>query len=188
MGILEMVSLGIGLAMDASAVSMVDGFNNSEIKLNKTVLIAFLFALFQCLMPLTGYFIAHTILFNFISKFAPFVALIVLGFIGLKMLIEGLKNCDECDCLKKLCFKLLILQAIATSIDALSVGLVFTTFEPFLAIKASIIIGLVTFPLSFVSVFIGKKFGTLLQNKAQLLGGIILIGIGLFIFIKGFII
>lgn len=185
MGIVEMISLGLGLAMDASAVSMVDGFNNSNIKLKKSCFIAFLFAFFQCLMPLLGYFIAHTILFNIISKFAPYVALIVLGFIGIKMLLEGLKKCDECDCIKKLCFKLLVLQAIATSIDALSVGLVFASYEPFIAVEASIIIGLVTFSLSLASIYIGKKFGTIFQNKAQVLGGIILVLIGLFIFLKG---
>lgn len=185
MGIIEMLSLGVGLAMDASAVSMANGFNANCATKKKALLIAFLFGLFQGLMPLIGYFIAHTILFDLISKFAPIVSLVVLSIIGGKMFIDGLKKEeDDCNC-STLTFKVLLIQAIATSIDALSVGLVLANLEPMTAILASVVIAIVTFILSLISVFIGKKFGTILQNKAQLLGGIILVIIGVFLFIKG---
>lgn len=185
MGIVEMLLLGVGLSMDACAVSMANGFNPHCKKLNKVFLIAFLFGLFQGLMPLLGYFVAHSILFDIISKFAPYVSLIVLTIIGGKMIADGMKNDEDADCCSGLGFKLLLIQAIATSIDALSVGLVLASFKVKTALLASLVIALVTFALSLVAVFIGKKFGTILQNKAQLLGGIILVLIGVFIFIKG---
>ena len=186
MSIFEMLSLGVGLAMDASAVSMANGFNANCATAKKGLLIAFLFGLFQGLMPLAGYFVAHTILFDIISKFAPYVALVVLGIIGVKMFIDGLKKEEEeCCCCCNLTFKTLFVQAIATSIDALSVGLVFASYAVMTAVTASIVIAIVTFVLSFVAVFVGKKFGTLLQNKAQLFGGAVLVIIGIVIFLEG---
>ena len=186
MSFFEMLSLGVGLAMDASAVSMANGFNANCATVKKGLIIAFLFGLFQGLMPLAGYFVAHTILFDIISKFAPYVALVVLGIIGVKMFIDGLKKEEEdCCCCCHLSFKVLLVQAIATSIDALSVGLVLASYEVMTAITASLVIAIVTFILAYIALFIGKRFGMVLKNKAQLFGGVVLVIIGFVIFLKG---
>ena len=101
------------------------------------------------------------------------------------MLLEGLKKCDEEECVKPFCMKLLLLQAFATAIDALSVGIIMVDYEIIELIIALSLIGITTFVLSFIGVLIGRKFGVLLNNKASILGGIILIAIGLEIFISG---
>ena len=177
------ILLGVGLAMDASAVSMANGLNESKMKINKILLIAFMFGFFQALMPLIGYLLGHAIL-ELIETFIPWIALILLGFIGGKMLYEGIKNDEESE-VKALTFKVLVFQAIATSIDALSVGFTFADYLIIEALLACGIIAFVTFIICVLSVYIGKKFGDKLGNKAEILGGIILIGIGLEIFITG---
>lgn len=177
--------LGIGLAMDACAVSMANGLNEPKMKINKVLLIATMFAVFQALMPFIGYLVGSSFLTK-IEWIIPWVALVLLGFIGLKMLIDGIKHKDDCceEC-KKLTFKALIIQAIATSIDALSVGFTISNYNIFEAIVSVLVIALVTLPICIAGVYIGKKFGTKLGCKAEILGGIILITIGLEIFISG---
>ncbi len=182
---IQSILLGIALAMDACAVSMANGLNEPNMKKRKIVLIAFMFAFFQALMPLIGYFIGHAIL-QYIEKFIPWIALILLCFLGGKMLFEGFKK-EEDNEAKVLTFATLFVQAIATSIDALSVGLTIAEYSIGEAVICALIIATITFILSFASVFIGKKFGTKLGNKAEMLGGIILIGIGIEIFISGLI-
>lgn len=184
MSIGEMFLLGVGMAMDASAVSMTNGLVEPKMKKNKMLLIAFAFGFFQFLMPLIGYF-AGSIFKDFLTQFTSFVALFLLSFIGGKMLIEGIKHTKSDDIIAtNLTYKDLFVQAIATSIDALTIGLMFVGWKTTRAFLASGIIGIVTFCLSFICIIIGKKFGDKLSNKAEIVGGIILILIGIKTFIE----
>lgn len=176
--------LAIGLAMDACAVSMANGLKEPKMKIKKALLIAIMFGVFQGIMPLIGYLIGATLLKK-VEWIIPWVALILLAFIGVKMLIEGIKNNQEnTHEFKELTFKVLLVQAIATSIDALSVGFSIANYKLLEAIVCVLIVASITFIISFIAVFIGKKFGIKLGNKAEILGGIILIAIGIEIFIS----
>ena len=182
------ILLGFALAMDACAVSMVNGMNDTKMKYYKVIFVAFLFGLFQALMPLAGYLVGHLFI-SIIEPFIPWIALILLTIIGGKMLYEGIKHKEDC-CdkkIQKLTIGALIIQAIATSIDALSAGLTFANYTLTEAIICVLIIMLITFIVCLISVYIGKKFGACLGNKAEILGGVILILIGLEIFITGII-
>ena len=176
--------LGIGLAMDAFSVSLANGLHEPKMKICRMCLIAGIFALFQFAMPMTGWVCVYTVaeLFGAFKNLIPWIALILLCFIGGKMLFEAIKNKDE-DEDTALSFGMLLVQGVATSIDALSVG--FTISEHTLpeALFACGIIGVLTFFICFAGIAIGKTAGTKLKNKAGILGGIILIFIGLEIFI-----
>ena len=183
------VMLGVGLAADAFSVSLANGLNESKMKTNKMLLVAGMFAVFQGLMPMLGWFFVHTLVeyFKVFEKFIPWIALILLVFIGGKMIIEAFdKKCSEEE-VKPLGIGLLLIQALATSIDALSVGFTIATHTFFPALVTALIIALITFVICFIGIIIGKKFGTKLKNKASLLGGLILIIIGIEIFITGMI-
>ena len=183
------ILLGIGLAMDAFAVSVSDGLKESNIKIKKAILIAFMFALFQLAMPLIGYFVGHAFV-SYIDKFIPYIALLLLGFLGTKMIVEFVKKlkCPECIIEKEtITLKVILIQAVATSIDALSTGLTFCNYNVMDAILCVSIIGVVTFVICLFGVYIGKKSQTILTKYADLVGGIILILIGLEIFIMGII-
>ena len=185
--ILLSIGEGLGLAMDAFSVSLANGLNEPCMKKGKMCLVSGTFAFFQALMPLIGWFCVHTLVeyFKVFEKFIPWIALALLVFIGGKMLIEGIENkCEENEC-KKLSFGLLIVQGIATSIDALSVGFTISGHNFFEALITALVIAVVTFIICFAGIIIGKKFGTKLSNKASIFGGIILILIGLEIFITG---
>lgn len=182
------IMFGIGLAMDAFSVSLANGMNEKRMKVGRMCTIAGVFAFFQAIMPLLGWVAVHTILeyFKGFSVFIPYIALILLSFIGGKMIYEGLKkDCDCEDC--SVGFGALIVQGIATSIDALSVGLDIGEYNFWQALICCIVIALVTFIVCMFGVWAGKKFGNLLSNKATVLGGVILVGIGLYIFLKGVI-
>lgn len=176
--------LGIGLAMDACAVSMANGLNEPKMSKSKMILIAFMFGFFQALMPLIGFFLGHAVL-EYIEKFIPWIALILLLFIGGKMLFEGIKGDIDEGKILSLTFKTLFIQSIATSIDALSVGFSIADYKINEAFICASIIAIVTFVICIIAINIGKKFGTKLGSKAEILGGIILIGIGIEIFITG---
>lgn len=183
--VLTSLFLGIGLAMDACAVSMANGLNEPNMKFRKILLIGFMFGLFQGIMPLTGYLIGATFLTK-IEWIIPWVALILLGFIGGKMLVEGIKHKDETqEQAKALTFKVLFVQTIATSIDALSVGFSIADYTLTQALACVCTVAAITFGISVGAVFLGKKFGTKLGNKAEILGGVILIAIGIEIFVSG---
>lgn len=183
--IITSIFLGIGLAMDACCVSMANGLNEPKMKINKILLIAAIFGIFQGLMPFIGYLIGAAVL-NSIEWIIPWIALTLLGFIGGKMLYEGIRHNDvECNDNKSLTFKVLIVQAIATSIDALSVGFTISNYSLIDAVICVIFIAVITLIICVFAVFIGKNFGTKLGNKAEILGGIILIAIGIEIFISG---
>lgn len=182
------IGFGIGLAMDAFSVSLANGLNEPDMKPGRSCTIAGVFAGFQIAMPLIGWFCIHTIanVFNSFLKFVPWIALILLLYIGGKMLVEGIKGGDdENDTIAKVGIGQLIVQGIATSIDALSTGFAMAEFDAMSAIIESLIIGIVTFGICIGGLRLGRKFGTKLAGKASILGGVILILIGLEIFIKG---
>ena len=183
------VMLGVGLAADAFSVSLANGLNENKMKTNKMLLVAGMFAVFQGLMPMLGWFFVHTLVeyFKVFEKFIPWIALVLLVFIGGKMLIEGWDNKCEEEEVKPLGIGLLLVQALATSIDALSVGFTIATHTFVPALVTALIIAIITFAICFIGIIIGKKFGTKLKNKASLLGGRILIIIGIEIFITGMI-
>lgn len=182
------VLLGVGLAMDAFSVSLADGLNDTHMKPKKMCIIAGIFALFQALMPLTGWFFIHTIVqyFQAFEKFIPWIALGLLGYIGIKMLLEAREANDGEHEKPALGFSALILQAIATSIDALSVGFTISEYGFLEALLAAVIIAAVTFVICMFGLEIGKKAGTKLAGKANILGGVILIFIGIEIFVGSF--
>lgn len=185
---LNSVLLGVGLAMDAFSVSLANGLNEPDMKRGKQCGIAGVFAAFQAVMPMLGWVCVHTIVekFQAFEKFIPFIALILLAYIGGKMLFEGLKKdaAEEAEC-RTLGLSALLLQGVATSIDALSVGFTIAEYGFFMALVCALIIAAVTFFICEAGLVIGKKFGTKLANKASILGGVILILIGLEIFLTG---
>lgn len=181
MSVIEILLIGIGLSMDAVCVSMSNGMC-FQAKLKQTISIALAFGLFQGLMPLIGYF-TGSFFAEQISAFDHWIALILLAIIGGKMLYDAIKGDDEASCSPKLTIRLLLLQAIATSIDALAVGVSFAAMQVNILV-AVLLIALTTFILSFVAVHLGKKIGTKLNQKAEIFGGSILILIGLKIFVE----
>ncbi len=181
--ILTSIFLGIGLAMDACAVSMADGLKDSKMKISKIVFIALMFAVFQGSMPLIGYFLGHAIFKNVIW-IIPILSLLLLTTLGIKMIIDG-RNHEYKNVEKNLTIVVVLLQSIATSIDALSVGVTMSNYTLSEALISVSLIALVTFIICYIGVVIGKKFGTKLENIAETTGGIILILIGIEIFIKG---
>ena len=183
---LNSILLGVGLAMDAFSVSLANGLNEPRMKTRRECLIAGTFAFFQALMPMLGWLCVHTIVqyFSSFQKFIPYIALILLAYIGGKMIYDGIKGEEEGGA-EKLTFGTLMVQGIATSIDALSVGFTIAEYGLTEALAASLIIAAVTFVICMAGLLIGKKAGTKLGNKAQILGGVILIAIGLEIFITG---
>ena len=185
---LNSILLGVGLAMDAFSVSLANGLNEPCMKPKRVIGIASVFSIFQFLMPMLGWFLITTIahLFSAFEKVIPWVALILLCFIGGKMLYEGITSKEDEECKPKVGFWGLIVQGIATSIDALSVGLTISNYNVFEALLSCAIIGVVTFFICVLGIIIGKKAGTALANKAGILGGAILIIIGLEIFITSF--
>lgn len=183
------IALGVGLAMDAFSVSLANGLNEPSMKKTRMMLIAGIFTLFQCVMPLIGWICVHTVVqyFNTVSILIPWIALALLGYIGGKMLYEGLhpEREEENDTDHALTMKLLMVQGIATSIDALSVGFTIAEYDVVHALISCMIIGIVTLGICLAGLYLGRKFGTKLAGKAGILGGIILIVIGLEIFISG---
>jgi len=185
--VINSILLGAGLAMDAFSVSLANGLNEPAMKRGKQLLIAGTFAFFQAFMPMTGWVCVHTIvtLFSSFDSFVPWIALVLLVFIGGKMIWDGVSGKDESAENAGVGFGALVLQGIATSIDALSVGFTIADYELPSALAASLIIAAVTFIICMAGLAIGRKFGTKLSGKAQILGGVILIAIGIEIFVSG---
>ena len=183
------IVLGVGLAMDAFSVSLANGLNESKMKTHRMCLVAGVFAVFQFVMPLVGWVCVSAVanLFEVFRKFIPWIALILLSYIGRKMLYEGIKNKENEDEKPAVSFKDLIVQGVATSIDALSVGFTISNYEFPEATLACLLIGIVTFIICFGGLHVGKKAGTKLAGKASILGGVILIFIGLEILISSFV-
>lgn len=181
------VLLGVGLAMDAFSVSLANGLNEPAMKRDRMCGIAGVFAFFQALMPMTGWICVHTVLryFEAFERFIPWIALILLGFIGGNMLREGIRGGEKAEEVSGVGRGALLLQGVATSIDALSVGFTIAEYGFFMAAVCALIIAAVTFVICFAGLSIGKKFGTKFAGKATILGGVILIVIGLEIFFTG---
>ena len=179
--------LGVGLAMDAFSVSLANGMNEKKMKKSRMAYIAGVYAFFQFLMPMAGWICVHTIvqLFGQFQKCIPWIELILLLYIGGSMIWESVKGEEEIEEVKKLSFAVLMLQGIATSIDALSVGFTIADYGFVMALVCSIIIAVVTFAICETGLYLGKTLGTKLAGKADVLGGVILIGIGIEIFVKG---
>ena len=180
--VFQSIALGVALAMDAFSVSMANGLNDPGMKKKKMCVIAGTFAGFQFAIPMIGWFCVTTIkdIFSMFEKLIPWIALILLLIIGGKMLLDGIRGGDEDEeNSSELGVKLLIVQGIATSIDALSTGFTTSAYSAFQAFISSLIIAIVTFVICIAGVKIGKKFGVKLAGKAQILGGVILILIGL---------
>ena len=184
---LNSILLGVGLAMDAFSVSLANGLNEPGMRREKLCGIAGTFAVFQAIMPLIGWLCVHTIVqyFRAFEKFVPWIALILLLYIGGKMLIEGIRNKPEEAEKKKLGLTVLLVQGVATSIDALSVGFTIAEYELPMALVCAGIIAAITFAICVGGLLIGRKIGTRFAGKASILGGIILIGIGIEIFVTG---
>ena len=181
------VGLGISLAIDAFSVSLANGLNEPNMRKPKMCAVAGIFSFFQFLMPMLGWLCIHTILqyFKSFEKLIPYIALALLGYIGTKMIYDGIKHedCEEC---RSTGFAGLIVQGIATSIDALSAGFTITEYSTLEAFVCCGIIAVVTFALCLSGVAIGKRFGTKIAGRASIFGGSILIIIGLEIFITSF--
>ena len=191
------IMLGVGLAMDAFSVSLANGLRESDMKRRRMCGVAGIFSLFQFAMPMIGWICVHTVAekFEAFEKFIPWIALALLSYIGGKMLKEGicevkckekLENDEECDCgcgEKSLGISALLVQGVATSIDALSVGFTIADYNAPEALLSCLLIGAVTFFICYAGIAIGKKAGTALSAKAGIVGGAILIFIGLEIFI-----
>ena len=183
---LNSVLLGVGLAMDAFSVSMANGLHDPKMNKGAMGKIAGTFGIFQAAMPMIGWVCVHTIV-ELAATFATLTrgsALALLGFSGGSMLADGIRG-EEAEEAAQLSAGALFMQGIATSIDALSVGFTISEYGWLMALTAAIIIAVVTFILCMAGLRIGKKFGTQLSGKANILGGVILIGIGLEIFITG---
>lgn len=186
--IVNSVLLGVGLAMDAFTVSLANGLNEPDMPMRRHHGIAGMFAGFQALMPLLGWLCVRTVVsyFNAFARCIPWIALLLLSYIGIKMLIEGLRarhgSADEPQ--KRPTVKTLLVQGVATSIDALSVGFTIADYSIGKALLSACIIGAETFGICFCGLIIGKKAGMKLAGKAAVIGGLLLIGIGAEIFIS----
>lgn len=179
--------LGVGLAMDAFSVSLANGLNEPCMRKRKMCIIAGVFAIFQALMPMIGWVCVHTVAehFKVFEQFIPWIALGLLLYIGGNMLKEGFSKEEECCEPVKVGWSALILQGIATSIDALSVGFAIAHYNFMEAFVCALIIAVVTFVICMGGLAIGKKIGMKYSKAAAMLGGVILIIIGLEVFITG---
>lgn len=184
---LENIILGIGLSADAFSISLAGGLAEPKMRFPKAALIAAIFAIPQFIMPLIGWTCVHTVAehFLFFKRLIPWIALILLSYLGGNMLFSGIKNASDSEPFSVNPGALLI-TGIATSVDTLSVGFTIPHYVFSEALGCAVIIGAVTFALCLAGVCIGKRFGKSLANKAEILGGAILIFIGIEIFISSF--
>ena len=183
--IIKLFALASALAMDAFAVSITQGLSSQKFIIKRALIIALTFGLFQMLMPLLGYLLGSQ-LAGVVSNIDHFVAFVLLSIIGMKMIIDGVKaKTDEVVCQRKEEFKIvsLITLGIATSIDAFAVGITFAFLKVKLIVPL-LMIGIVTFVLSFFGVKMGCTIGYKYKNKAEIFGGIVLILIGLHILLE----
>ena len=178
--IVESLLLGVGLAMDAFSVSLVNGMSMPDMKRKKACETALVFGLFQTLMPLLGWVFVHWVLeaFSATRQAIPWIGFLVLAGIGGHMLWEGFRR-DQTHTTQEIHLGSLLLQGLATSIDALSVGFAMADSGLGDAVMESCVIGLVTFAICMAGVRIGRRIGVRLADKASILGGIILIAVGL---------
>jgi len=186
--------IGVGLAMDAFSVSLANGLNEPCMRKRKAFAVAGTFGLFQGFMPFIGWVCVHTMVeaFSAFEKLIPWIALALLGFIGGKMLVEGIEELHKAEEVRNVCgtkslgITVLLVQGVATSIDALSVGFTISNYVFLQAFVAALLIAAVTFGICYLGIELGKRFGTVFAGKSAIFGGAILIFIGLEIFITSF--
>ena len=194
--IAQIILMGVALSMDAFAVAVTDGLTYTDINKKRSFFIAAVFGVMQAAMPLIGYWLVESIgalvgkasagqAGDIMSAIVTWVAFALLMFIGGKMLYEGITFKEDAEEKPGVGFVALMIQGIATSIDALSVGFTIADYDFLSAALAAFIIALVTFVICMGGLIIGKKAGTALSGKATVFGGMILIFIGLEIFISG---
>lgn len=185
--IINSILLGVGLAMDAFSVSVANGIIDTRMKSSRICFIAGTFAAFQFAMPMIGWVCVHTVVqyFKAFEKFIPWIALILLAYIGGNMIIGAIKNSDGDEEREPISGAALFVAGIATSIDALSVGFTIASYNLTLAFFSSLIIAVVTFIICATGIVIGKKCGDIFGNKAEIFGGCILLFIGIEIFVTG---
>ena len=180
----ELIIIAVGLAMDAFAVAVCKGLNMRKLDLKQTGLIALFFGGFQAGMPLIGWFIGSKFA-SYITSIDHWVTFILLAIIGGKMIKESFEKDDECECCEgKLNLKELTALAVATSIDALAVGVAFALEEVNIVLSVALI-GVITALLSAVGVFVGHKFGAKYKNKAEFTGGLVLVLMGIKFLLEG---
>lgn len=194
--LITVLLISVGLAMDAFAVSVSNAMTVKNLTAKQVLAYPLCFGIFQGVMPLIGFYVGSAFE-KFVTAVDHWLALLLLGFIGGKMLIEGIKQLvdskkvhnvnDETEIGAEFKFSSMMVQGLATSIDALAVGISFALTLTMNIFVAVLIIAAITFVISLLGMFIGKKFGSLLSNYAGIVGGLILIGIGLKIFIEGII-
>lgn len=181
MTLLEILLIAIGLAMDAFAVSICKGISLKKMNWKKAIIVALYFGIFQALMPVIGYILGSAFEV-FVTKIDHWIAFALLAFIGVNMLKDAFTNNTD-NLNENVDFKTMIILAIATSIDALAVGITFAFLQVNIAIS-SVIIGIVTFIISIIGVKIGNKFGDKYERKAEVVGGFILIFMGIKILLE----
>ncbi len=181
--VLNSILLGVGLAMDAFSVSIANGLSEPRMRPLKSAAVAGTYGFFQFMMPMIGWLLVTTVVswFRVFEKFIPYIALGLLLFIGIRMILECLRGGEEET--RRLTVPVLLMQGVATAIDALSVG--FTIAEHTLptALLACTIIGVVTFVICLAGLWLGRRFGSVFKH-AEVVGGVILILIGIEIFVK----
>lgn len=181
MGILELILIAIGLGMDAFAVSICKGISMQKMNWKKAIIIGLYFGIFQALMPVIGFSLGKAFE-NLVTSIDHWIAFALLLIIGIKMIIEAFKE-DNVSVNDSVNWKVMIILAIATSIDALAVGITFAFLQVNLLLAVSII-GIITFILCVIGTKIGNNFGNKFENKAEILGGIVLILIGVKILLE----
>lgn len=181
MGILELILIAIGLGMDAFAVSICKGISMSKMNWKKAIIIGLYFGIFQALMPVIGFTLGKTFE-NLVTSIDHWIAFGLLLIIGIKMIIDAFKE-DNISVNDSINWKVMVILAIATSIDALAVGITFAFLQVNLLLAVSII-GIITFILCVIGNKIGNNFGNKFENKAEILGGIVLIFIGVKILLE----
>ena len=181
MELISIILIGVGLAMDAFAVAVCKGLSMKKLEWKKAIIIAVYFGIFQAGMPVIGYFLG-TAFESFVTQVDHWIAFILLSIIGINMIKEAF-GCDCENTNDKVDFKTMIVLAIATSIDALAIGITFAFLKTDITL-AAIVIGVITFILSLIGVKIGNKFGNKYQKNAEIFGGIVLILIGIKILLE----
>ena len=181
MTLFEITLISIGLAMDAFAVSICKGLSIKHINWKVIFIVGLYFGIFQAEMPLIGYFLGKGFE-TFVTRIDHWIAFILLSFIGINMIKEAFSK-EENGAGDDLSFKTMLILAIATSIDALAIGITFAFFDVNIILSVAII-GIITFILSGIGVILGNKFGSKYEKKSQILGGVILIIIGIKILIE----
>lgn len=177
MGILELILIAVGLSMDAFAVSICNAMVVPRLRLRDACKFGVFFGVFQAIMPFIGWMAGKTFS-GYVAAIDHWVAFVLLGFIGAKMIYEAFHEDEECQTENPLRFRVLLLLAIATSIDALAVGVTFA-FMKISVLPSVLTIGAITFVISTVGALIGKKAGTALGSRAEVVGGVILILMGI---------